>query len=169
MDIGRVNVRISALPLAAFAFFSLVVIASVVVTGDTSILLWGIPTLVLLLIIPGALNYMSQSQYIDLIPVYEREAKEYRVRMINETLLNKPVRIKGVVERASFKYLNRPQFSVADRTGEISVKMFTSPQEDINKDDVVEVLGMVIRRFVVAGEPVINCVSIRKIEAEKKK
>ncbi|WP_343222844.1 nucleotide-binding protein [Methanofollis formosanus] len=139
------------------------------VTGDTSILLWGIPTLVLLLIIPGALNYMSQSQYIDLIPVYEREAKEYRVRMINETLLNKPVRIKGVVERASFKYLNRPQFSVADRTGEISVKMFTSPQEDINKDDVVEVLGMVIRRFVVAGEPVINCVSIRKIEAEKKK
>lgn len=169
MEIGNVNVRISALPLAVFVFFLLVVIASVVITGDYSILLWTVPTLVLLLIIPAALNYMSQNQYIDLVPVYEREAKDYKVRMINESMLNKPVRIKGVVERASFKFLNRPQFTVADRTGAVSVKMFTSPQEDINKDDIVEVLGMVIRRFVVAGEPVINCVSIKKIDAEKKK
>jgi hypothetical protein len=31
-------------------------------------------------------------------------------------------------------------------------------------NDVVEVLGQVIKRYVVTGDPVVNCVSIRKIE-----
>jgi len=29
---------------------------------------------------------------------------------------------------------------------------------------VVEVLGQVIRRYIVTGDPVINCVSIKKIK-----
>jgi len=53
---------------------------------------------------------------------------------------------------------------VADRSGEISVKMFTSTDEDVKVNDVVEVIGQVIRRYIVAGDPVINCVSIRKIK-----
>ncbi len=44
----------------------------------------------------------------------------------------------------------------------MSVKMFTTPKEDIKKDDVVEVLGQVIKRYVVVGDPVINAVLIRK-------
>jgi hypothetical protein len=61
-------------------------------------------------------------------------------------------------------YLNRPQFVVGDKSGEISVKMFTSPQEDIRKGDIVEVIGMVMKRYIMTGEPVINCVSIRKLK-----
>jgi len=63
-----------------------------------------------------------------------------------------------------FQFLNRPQFLVADRTGEISVKMFTSPPEDVQKGDVVEVLGTVVKRYIMTGDAVINCVSIRKAE-----
>jgi len=83
--------------------------------------------------------------------------------MINKGMMGQVVRIEGVVERTYFQFLNRPQFLVGDRTGEISVKMFTSPQETIKKDDVVEVLGTIIQRYIFTGEPVVNCVSIRKI------
>jgi len=83
-------------------------------------------------------------------------------------MLGKPVRIEGVVERVYFDFLDRPQYLIADRSGEISVKMFTAPREKIRKDDVVEVLGTVMKRYILAGEdPVINCVSIRKVAGEK--
>ncbi len=42
--------------------------------------------------------------------------------------------------------------------------MFTSPEEDVKVNDVVEVVGQVIRRYIVTGDPVINCVSIRKMK-----
>ncbi|MDD1651732.1 MAG: nucleotide-binding protein, partial [Methanomicrobiales archaeon] len=74
----------------------------------------------------------------------------------------------GVVERVYFWYFNRPSFLVGDKSGEISVKMFTSPQEDIHKGDVVEVIGKVIHRYIATGYPLINCVSIRKITPEEK-
>jgi RecJ-like exonuclease len=107
---------------------------------------------------------MSRSEYANLTPQYEVEAKTIRVKLINESMVGKPVRIEGVVERVHFQFLNRPQYLVADRSGAISVKMFTSPDEDIKVNDIVEVLGQVIRRYIVTGDPVINCVSIRKIK-----
>jgi RecJ-like exonuclease len=107
---------------------------------------------------------MSRSQYADIKPHYEAQAKTVRIRLINESMVGKPVRVEGVVERVYFQFLNRPQYLVADRSGEISVKMFTSPDENVKVNDVVEVLGQVIRRYIVTGEPVINCVSIRKIK-----
>jgi len=73
-----------------------------------------------------------------------------------------------VVERVYFQFLNRPQYLVADRSGAISVKMFTSSPEDVKVNDVVEVLGMVIHRYFVSGDPVINCISIKKIKKSKK-
>jgi RecJ-like exonuclease len=109
---------------------------------------------------------MSQSEYADLLPAYERDAQKVRIKAINMNMLGKPVRIEGVVERVYFSYLDRPQYLVADRSGEISVKMFTAPREKIRVNDVVEVLGTVMKRYILAGEdPVINCVSIRKVEA----
>jgi hypothetical protein len=42
--------------------------------------------------------------------------------------------------------------------------MFTSPDEDVKVNDIVEVIGQVIHRYIVTGDPVINCVSIRKIK-----
>jgi RecJ-like exonuclease len=133
-------------------------------TGNWQILLWGIPTLVLLLLIPLGLNYMSQDQYVNLRPVYEQNAKQVRIRLINPSMIGDAVKVQGVVERVFFQFMNRPQYLVADRSGEISVKMFTSPQEKIKVGDVVEIMGMVMKRYVVGGDPVINCVSIRKID-----
>jgi hypothetical protein len=165
MKIGNVEVKVSIIAIAVFVLFTILLfVASLSSPAVRSQLIWLIPALLLLLIIPTALNYMSRSQYADITPVYEAQAKTVRIKLINESMVGKPVRIEGVVERTSFKFLNRPQFIVADRSGAISVKMFTSTDEDIKVNDIVEVIGQVIRRYVVTGDPVINCVRIRKIK-----
>jgi hypothetical protein len=165
MKIGNVGVKVSIVAVAVFVFFTIFLLfASVYSTEVRSQLIWMIPALFLLLVIPMALNYMSRSEYNNLEPIYEAEAKTVRIKLINESMVGKPVRIEGVVERVYFQFLNRPQYLVADRSGAISVKMFTSSNEEIKVNDVVEVLGQVIKRYIVTGDPVVNCVSIRKID-----
>lgn len=162
---GILKGKISIIAIAVFVFFTLTLITASVFSPDVrSNIFWMIPCLFLLLVIPVALNYMSRTEYADLTPHYEVEAKTVRVKLINESMVGKPVRIEGVVEKVHFQFLNRPQFVVADRSGMISVKMFTSPNENITVNDVVEVLGQVIRRYIVTGDPVINCVSIKKLK-----
>ncbi|MGB9177272.1 MAG: nucleotide-binding protein [Methanoregula sp.] len=167
MKIGTINVKVSNISIGVFVFFTLLLIVASMMSPDIrSNLIWMIPSLFLLLVIPVALNYMSRSQYKDLEPTYEKEAKTVRVRLINENMIGKIVRIEGVVESVHFQFLNRPSFTIADRTGAISVKMFTSPDEDVKVNDIVEAYGQVIRRYMVTGDPVINCVIIRKIDRQ---
>ncbi|PKL60812.1 MAG: nucleotide-binding protein [Methanomicrobiales archaeon HGW-Methanomicrobiales-4] len=163
MQIRSLPIRPSILQIAVFVFFVIFVIWYIQVTGENRILIWAGPTLVLLLIIPMILTYMSQKEYEGLIPVYEAEARGVKIREINEKMISKPVKLEGLVEEVRFRSLNRPHFIIADRTGTIPVKMFTSPREDIRPGDVVEVLGQVIHRFIVTGDPVINGVNIRVI------
>jgi hypothetical protein len=167
MKIGTIDVKISNISIGVFVFFTLLLIVASMMSPDIrQNLIWMIPCLFLVLVIPIALNYMSRSQYKDLEPMYEKEAKTVKVRFINENMIGKIVRIEGVVERVYFQFLNRPQYSVADRTGAISVKMFTNPDKDVKVNDIVEVYGQVIRRYMVTGEPVINCVIIRKFDKQ---
>jgi hypothetical protein len=166
MKIGNIEVKVSILAIAVFAIFTIfLIIASFYSPEVRSQLIWLVPGLFMLLVIPIALNYMSRSQYADLEPVYEAQAKTVRVKLINENMIGKIVRIEGIVEKVHFQFLNRPQYTVADRSGVISVKMFTSTDEDVRVNDPVEVYGQVIRRYIVTGEPVINCVAIRKMPA----
>ena len=165
MKIGTLDVKVSIVAIAVFVFFTLLLLVASLSSPEVrSQLIWLIPALFMLLVIPIALNYMSRRQYADMEPIYEAEAKTVRIKLINENMVGKPVRVEGVVERVYFQFLNRPQYLVADRSGTISVKMFTSPNEDVKVDDVVEVLDQVIRRYILTGDPVINCVSIRKIK-----
>ncbi len=164
MKIGTIRLKISPLTLAVVGIFTIFLAYAFFISGDTRILLWGIPTLILLMLIPLGLNYMSQKEYADVLPQYEREARPVRIRMINLNMVGEPVRIEGVVERVHFQFINRPQYIIADRSGEISVKMFTNPEENVKVGDVVEVLGMVIKRYIAGGDAVVNAVSIRKID-----
>lgn len=167
MKIKGTTVRVSIVQVGLVTALTLILLAYIFLTGDYRTLLWAVPVLVMLLVIPTALNYMSQSQYNDLIPYYEAEAVTVRMSTIRPNDIGKIVRVEGVVERVLFKSLNRPQYLVADKSGEMSVKMFTTPGEDIKKDDVVEVLGQVIKRYVVVGDPVINAVVIRRKPTKK--
>jgi hypothetical protein len=165
MKIGNVEVKVSIIAIAVFVIFTIfLLLASLNSPEVRSQLIWLIPGLFMLLVIPIALNYMSRSEYADITPVYEAQAKTVRIKLINASMVGKPVRVEGVVEKVYFQFLNRPQYLVADRSGAISVKMFTSPDENVKVNDVVEVIGQVIKRYIVTGDPVINCVSIRKIK-----
>ena len=165
MKIGKVEVKVSIIAIAVFVIFTIfLLLASLNSPEVRSQLIWLIPGLFMLLVIPIALNYMSRSEYADITPVYEAQAKTVRIKLINASMVGKPVRVEGVVEKVYFQFLNRPQYLVADRSGSISVKMFTSPDENVKVNDVVEVIGQVIKRYIVTGDPVINCVSIRKIK-----
>jgi hypothetical protein len=152
-----------------FAFFAIFVSAYVLLSGDTGILIWAVPTIILLLLIPMGMTYLSQSQYADLIPEYEAFARELKIREINESLISKPITFEGLVEEVRWRSLNRPHYIIADKTGETIVKMFTSPSVDVRKDDVVRVYGQVIRRYIFAGDPIVNGVDIRIIKKNDKK
>jgi hypothetical protein len=164
MKIGGIELRVSPVNAGVALFFGLFLIYSYLISKSFKVLMYGIPMLIALFVIPIFLNYMSQEQYADLLPQYQRDAKTVRIKAINLNMLGEPVRFEGVVEETFFWYLNRPSFLVGDKSGEISVKMFTSPKEDVQKGDVVEVIGMVMKRYIIGGDPVINCVSIRKIK-----
>lgn len=167
MKFRDIEVRITPIQIGVLLFFAIFLIFAYWTSKSTILLLFGIPMVIGLAIIPVLLRHMSQSQYEALIPTYESEAQKVRIKAINLNMLGKPVRIEGVVERVHFDFLDRPQYMVADRSGEISVKMFTAPRAKIRKDDIVEVLGTVMKRYVLVGEdPVINCVSIRKVAGD---
>lgn len=168
MKIKGTKVRISIVSLIVAAFLIFFLALYFAASGDFFVLIWGIISIVIIILIPIGLNYMSQNQYSSLEPIYEAEAKNTRIRTIDPSSIGNIVRIEGVVERALFKFLNRPQYVVADRTGEISVKMFTTPKEDVDADDYVEVYGQVIKRYVLVGDPVVNAVIIRKTDRKKK-
>jgi hypothetical protein len=163
MKIRDIEVRITPIQIGVVLFFVIFLIFAYWTSRSTILLVFGIPMVIALAFIPMLLRHMSQSQYQDLVPTYEKEAQRVRIKAINMNMLGKPVKIEGLVERVSFGFLDRPQYLVADRSGEISVKMFTAPREKIRVNDVVEVLGTVMKRYLLVGEdPVINCVSIRK-------
>jgi hypothetical protein len=168
MKFRDIELRIAPIQIGVLLFFAIFLIFAYSMSRSTILLVYGIPMIICLAVIPVLLRHMSQSQYETLIPTFETEAQKVRIKAINMNMLGKPVRIEGVVESVRFDFLDRPQYMIADRSGEISVKMFTAPREKIRKDDVVEVLGTVMKRYILAGEdPVINCVSIRKVAGEK--
>jgi len=167
MKIRDIQVRISPVNAGVALIFLFFLSFAFWTSGNPTVLIYGIPMLLVLLLIPLILSSMSQSEYAALLPEYEKNAQKVRIKAINMNMLGRPVRIEGVVERISFRYLNRPQFLVGDKTGEISVKMFTSPAGDIRENDIVEVLGQVMKRYILTGDPVINCVFIRKIRNDK--
>ncbi|HMA04801.1 MAG TPA: nucleotide-binding protein [Methanomicrobiales archaeon] len=168
MKFRDIELRISPIQIGVLLFFAIFLLLAYWMSRSTMLLIFGIPMVIGLAVIPLLLRHMSQSQYLALVPTYESEAQKVRIKAINMNMLGKPVRIEGVVERVYFDFLSRPQYMIADRSGEISVKMFTAPRERIRKDDIVEVLGTVMKRYVLVGEdPVINCVSIRKVSGGK--
>lgn len=71
MRIGTINVRISVVAIAVAVVFLILLIIAYLTSGQITLLMVGIPIIILLIVIPMALNYMSQVQYIGLIPEYK--------------------------------------------------------------------------------------------------
>ena len=160
MKIGDYNARPSLLHYGVAVFFSCVLLFYGFTTGNWRTVLICAPIVALMLLIPMALNYMSQREYANLLPYYKEHGRSVKVREITERMVSSPIRLEGIVEQVRFRSINRPHFLVADRTGTITVKMFTDPGTKIQVGDRVVVYGQVIHRYIALGDPVVNGVHI---------
>lgn len=132
------------------------------ITGDTRFLIYAIPGLILLIVLPMTLGWMSRRSYVKAEREYDQKARSYRIGQIGESTRGRTVRITGKVEKVRFRWLNRPHFQLKDDTGTIRVILFTSPAERISIGDRVEVLGMVMKNIFDRRGQAISAVSIKK-------
>lgn len=131
-------------------------------TGDQRFLLYAIPGLAMLIVIPFTLAWMSRRSFAQASAQYDSKARYCRIDRIDTGMAGTVLRTSGKVGKISFKWLNRPHFHINDGTAGIRVVMFTAPANEIAVGDTVEVLGIVMKNIFSRRTPVISAVSIQK-------
>ena len=153
----------SALAWGTFVICAVAVFLRYMTAPDSGLLSIAIPGLILLLVIPMALGWMSRRSYAQAAEKYEGKGRYLKIAKISLGMTGDVVRVSGIVQKISFKWLNRPHFQVKDDTGgEIRVIMFTSPAEEIKVGDEVGVLGIVMKNIFARTTPAISAVSVKK-------
>ena len=125
-------------------------------------LLFAIPALLALLLIPMILAWMSRKTLRDAAEQNSPRTRLYKIANVTLAMTGQAVSICGKVKKINFQWLNRPHFHIEDSTGQIRVIMFTSPAEAIRQGDEVEVLGVVIKNIFKRSTPAISAVSVKK-------
>jgi hypothetical protein len=164
-----VNNRSNPLGISLIAWITLIILAVIVIysfaqSQDYRILAFGLPMLVLLAIIPMVLRRMSQKTYSDATPLYESEARFYKISKIDLSKVGDTVKVRGMIEKVSFRWLNRPRLNINDGTGTISAILFTPPQENLTVGEQVEVLGTVSRGLTRRKSPAISAIAVKKLD-----
>ena len=162
MKIKGIRVSISPLVWIIFAIFVVLFVWSFLSTGVTTYLVWGVPLCLLLLIFPLFSSYSMGSQYQKLLPEYEEKAQAVKISDLTQEMLGKPVRVDGVVQEVSGNFLGRPKITIYDGTGTCVVFRSVPLDEKFAAGDSLEAVGMVVRKFAVAGDVTIHGVGIRK-------
>ena len=134
--------------------------------GDARFLLYAVPSVAMLLIIPLVLAWMSRKSFAKASKEYTKKARLLKIVKINNGMIGHALKITGEVRKISFRWLNRPHFQVEDETGSIRVIMFTAPADEVKVGDRVEVLGVVMRNLFKKTTTVISAVSITKSKTD---
>jgi len=153
----------SVLSWTVFVFCAVLVVVRYVATGDSAFLLYAVPALAFLVIIPVALSRMSRRSFMESSRAFDGKVRRTPIGSIGLSMVGQPVRILGTVKKISFKWLNRPHFRIEDDTGGIRVIMFTSPPDIVQVNDRVEALGMVVKNIFSADRAFVSAVSVNKI------
>lgn len=119
--------------------------------------------LLALLAIPMMLSALNQRTSAQVRGLHSKKLKLEKIRHINLARTGESVKIMGRVEKISFRWMNRSILRVRDDTGVIPVIMFTPLPEEVRVGDRVEVIGMIMRKFFLRGEPAISGISIGTI------
>lgn len=146
----------------AFIVSSAAVFIHYLEVKDTRFLIFAIPGLIALLVIPMTLAWMSRRTFTKAAEEHNQKARPYKIAHISLAITGQAVSITGEIQKVSFKWLNRPHFQIKDGTGIIRVIMFTAPSENIELGDKVGVLGVVIKNIFDRRNAAISAVSIKK-------
>jgi len=76
--------------------------------------------------------------------------------------MGKAVRVEGVVQKITGKFLGRPRLTIFDGSGSCIVFRSTLLDEPIAVGDNIEAVGMVVKKFAVAGALSVHGVGIWK-------
>jgi hypothetical protein len=129
---------------------------------DSRFLIFAIPGLIALLVIPMILAWMSRRTLTQAAEQHSQMARPFKIGKLSLSMTGQAVSITGEVCKISFKWLNRPHFQVKDGTGDVRVIMFTAPAEDIKLGDTVDILGVVIKNIFDRRHAAISAVNIKK-------
>lgn len=146
MSNGKIRPRVSIIAIAVFVIFTILLLIAYFASRNWQILLWGIPPDPA----PGhpcSTQLHEPETVFGPYPLMRETARSGSV--INPGMIGDPVKIEEVVERVYFQFLNRPQYLIADRSGEISLKMFTSLVRRSRKAMWWRFSGLVMKRYVV--------------------
>jgi len=161
---GKIRLpRISLPALIAFVICAIAVGIAFANSRDYHFLTIAIPMLLALLGIPMVLSVLNRQVSSDVDEFHADKVKLDKIQNINLTRAGEPVKIVGRVEKISFRWMNRPLLRVRDHTGTIPVIAVTQLPEGVAVGDTVKVVGMIMRRFFVRGNPAISGISIKKI------
>ncbi|MBN1381275.1 MAG: OB-fold nucleic acid binding domain-containing protein [Deltaproteobacteria bacterium] len=133
-------------------------------TGDSRFLLYAVPGLILMLVIPMALAWMSRRSFMQAHEQSASKARACKIGKIGPAMIGEVVRISGEVQKISFRWLNRPHFHIKDATAQIRVIMFTAPANKVAVGDEVEAIGVVMKYPLAKTRLVISAVSVKRIE-----
>jgi len=153
---------LSLLAWIAFIVCAAAVLIHYMEVRDTRFLIFAIPGLIALLVIPMTLAWMSRRMFTQATEEHSQRTRPYKIGNLSLSMTGQAVSITGEVRKISFKWLNRPHFQVKDGTGTIRVIMFTAPSEDIKPGDTVDILGVVIKNIFDRRNAAISAVNIKK-------
>ncbi|MDD3653452.1 MAG: hypothetical protein PHO01_04605 [Desulfotomaculaceae bacterium] len=126
----------------------ILVLITYAVHPDPGLLLTVLPMLLVLAVVPLLLNEMNRRQAAN---VNMSDFQFYQIKDLQKLNTGAPVRLRGTVEAASLKWLNRPHFKINDGSGVVGVFMFAAPRENIMPGDYVETAGS-LRAFGLSKE-----------------
>ncbi len=153
--------------MSALAWVAFIICATAVAlhynsTGDSRFLLYAIPGLIMLLVIPMALAWMSRRSFVRADEQLGTQARDCTIGKIDPAMIGDVVRISGEVQKISFMWLNRPHFHIKDETAQIRVIMFTAPANKVVVGDRVEAVGIVMKYPLTKARLVISAVSVKR-------
>ncbi|HNV56035.1 MAG TPA: OB-fold nucleic acid binding domain-containing protein [Smithellaceae bacterium] len=154
----------SVLTWIVFVICSAAVALHYASTGNAQFLWFAIPGLILLLVIPMTLAWMSRRSFAQAHQQSETKARACKIGKLTPLMIGEVVRISGEVQKISFQWLNRPHFHIQDATGQIRVIMFTAPANKVVVGDKVEAVGVVMKNPLKKTQLAISAISVKRTE-----
>ncbi len=113
--------RMSIPAYVSLGLATVFVIFTFAVSRNPQFLLTALPMLLVLLAVPLLLGLMNR-RHTDQVDF--GSYKYFKIKDLASIRAGEPVRIRGAVDSASLKWLNRPNFRINDGTGEIGYSCF---------------------------------------------
>ena len=143
MKIKGITLRMSPVLLGLVVLFAAICAFSFGSTHNIAYVLFGVPIVILLIVMPLLLVYSSEKQILKNLPRERAAARFVKAKQVSASMRGAVVIIEGKITRVSGIYMNKPVYIIEDNTGSIAAKRVALPERLVGVGANVEVLGRV--------------------------